>query len=118
MSVVDDQVDVLAAAMTALARQLAWEEEWLALSILDGSLILQVADDLQGGVKLFPVEAGQCGSCKAAVLWGTTKNGKKIPMDPRMLTVIDVAGAFHRGRESHFASCPQSKAWRKGGEKK
>lgn len=43
---------------------------------------------------------GHCRSCRAEVLWCITPAGKRAPIDP--------------DGKSHFATCPQADAWRKG----
>ncbi len=43
---------------------------------------------------------GSCRSCLAQIAWVTTPAGKRMPVDPAT-------------DESHFASCPQAKNWRK-----
>jgi hypothetical protein len=42
-----------------------------------------------------------------------TAHGTAIPLNPRLLTVIDEAGRVVRGRESHFATCPPAPTHRK-----
>jgi hypothetical protein len=46
-----------------------------------------------------PRNFGHCRSCDAEILWCTTRNDKLAPLD--------------RDGKSHFATCPQSDAWRK-----
>lgn len=45
-----------------------------------------------------PSNVAACRSCGAPVLWVTTAAGRKAPYD--------------RDGRSHFATCPQAKAWR------
>lgn len=45
-----------------------------------------------------PSSVGACRSCSAEILWTTTPAGKRSPLD--------------RDGRSHFATCPQSDAWR------
>jgi hypothetical protein len=54
-----------------------------------------------------------CRSCGAEIVWGMTAHGTAIPLNPRLLTVIDEAGRVVRGRESHFATCPHAPTHRK-----
>lgn len=82
-----------------------------------------------------------CRSCGALVKWLTSQAGSRVILDAEPVTVIPMDGAARgtffrldgstvRGREatglephwtqrseevfrSHFASCPQAKAWRK-----
>jgi hypothetical protein len=45
-------------------------------------------------------EEGRCRSCGAPIKWTVTVGGKRMPVD--------------RGsRESHFATCPDAKRWRR-----
>lgn len=46
-------------------------------------------------------DIGECRSCHARVMWCTTPNGKRAPIDP--------------DGKSHFATCPQADSWRKRG---
>jgi hypothetical protein len=46
-------------------------------------------------------EAGVCRSCRAAIVWVTTRNGRLSPMN------LDGS--------SHFGTCPQSEKWRRRG---
>jgi hypothetical protein len=46
-----------------------------------------------------PTTFGRCRSCGAEMLWVVTRNGRHAPYD--------------RDGKSHFASCPEAKAWRK-----
>lgn len=55
----------------------------------------------------YKIEA--CRSCHASIVWAKTKTGHAVPLD-----------LGHVKRENgytelltHFATCPQSKAWRK-----
>lgn len=53
-------------------------------------------------------EPGQCRSCGAQIWWILTATGKRAPYNPS--TGVD------RPEEpavSHFATCPQSQAWRR-----
>lgn len=82
-----------------------------------------------------------CRSCGAPIRWITTEHGRKMPVDEEPMqgieeprgayTVFLDSGACTRirrflpgepryeqitveGRQSHFATCPESKTWRKG----
>lgn len=59
----------------------------------------------------------KCSSCGAAVVWIKTEEGKKMPLDPKVLTVVAPNGKTTRGRQSHFSSCPEAKEHR-GAESK
>ncbi len=69
----------------------------------------------------------ECRSCKKAVYWVVTENGKKMPID--CMPVADgnivirkgIAVYLHKGEEtelsryvSHFATCPHAPSHRKG----
>lgn len=75
----------------------------------------------------------ECRSCGQTIRWGTTRKGKKIPIDPEpcrdgniRLTLDDKAEilggrnlseARSRGDRlhvSHFTTCEQADEWRKG----
>jgi hypothetical protein len=75
-----------------------------------------------------------CRSCGTPVRWVVTVGAAAMPLDPdmcpdgnyvftgedetgnvRALTKAEIAGPADRPRyKSHFASCPQSRTWRKG----
>lgn len=83
-----------------------------------------------------PVSLTSCRSCSALIRWvATIPAGKAMPLDPdpcpagnfvftdegaedgpvRALTAEQLAGPADRYRyKSHFATCPQSRTWRKG----
>lgn len=52
-----------------------------------------------------------CGSCGASITWAKTKLGRATPLDLR--TVEERHGV--RYALTHFATCPQSREWRKFG---
>ena len=69
---------------------------------------------------------GICRSCKAAIIWVKTVNGKSMPLDLEemigkglVLFTIDAKGVAHQapegtpGRESHFSTCIDGPTWRK-----
>ena len=64
---------------------------------------------------------GKCRSCGAAVVWVITPAGKKMPVDAKPVSgfVLDenengTVNAFSgKVYVSHFATCPDSEAWRK-----
>lgn len=49
-----------------------------------------------------PMTWGLCRSCKAAIYWAATKQGKPHPLN--------------EDGTSHFGTCPQAKSWSKKGE--
>lgn len=72
----------------------------------------------------------KCRSCNAEVLWITTSNGKKMPLDAEpvrfggnirlhddgtitVLTKDDPRNSLEKLYRSHFATCPERKKWRK-----
>jgi hypothetical protein len=55
----------------------------------------------------------RCKDCQQIIEWETTAQGKAIPLNPRVLTIIDAEGRTVRGRESHFANCPGAAEFRK-----
>lgn len=60
------------------------------------------------------LKRGRCRSCGAEVIWITTAAKRKpMPLDPDVVTVVDDAGHMHRGRESHFATCPHAEKHRR-----
>ena len=62
-------------------------------------------------------QKGKCRSCGAEVIWTTTTSGKVIPLDPKTYTVVTPVGTTVTGRQSHFATCPHAKQWRKNAGK-
>jgi hypothetical protein len=70
------------------------------------------------------VSASVCRGCGNQIIWGQTKEGKKIPMDPRapIYQVIekDLVARIETGMYvSHWATCPDAykpkgeRAWEK-----
>jgi hypothetical protein len=53
-----------------------------------------------------------CRSCGAKISWIVTKSGKKNPVDHDYKTIVTDEGEVVRGRESHFATCPDAEKWR------
>jgi hypothetical protein len=68
------------------------------------------------------VSRSTCKWCDAPIVWATTLSGKSIPLDPKVYVVgVTVEGHpgvvdFVRGRESHFATCPEADKHRKDGQ--
>jgi hypothetical protein len=69
-------------------------------------------------------EKGTCKSCGAEVVWITMKgSGRPNPLNPvpqRRIVIEsrgdeDPVGVVVATYESHFATCPQAKQWRKKG---
>lgn len=59
------------------------------------------------------LDRGTCRSCGAPVVWVVTARGKRMPLDPPLVTVVDDDGRTHRGRVSHFATCPDASKHRR-----
>lgn len=65
-------------------------------------------------------ELGNCRSCSARVLWVSTPDGKRMPLDadPVRRIVIDAAqgetmvGRVRNVYTSHFETCPHADRWR------
>lgn len=55
----------------------------------------------------------QCASCGARIVWVVTKNGKRMPCDASMRTIVTPEGVTVRGWESHFATCRNAEIHRK-----
>lgn len=73
-----------------------------------------------------------CRSCGAPIVWALTEQGKRMPLDALVttvmamfnesgpITVANIATADEiswrqvKGHVSHFATCPQADRWRKG----
>lgn len=79
-------------------------------------------------------EIAQCGSCHAPIIWAVTDRDRKMPVDAApvddgdihltdrthlglepLAVVLPVAKRFGKRelRMSHFATCPQARAWRR-----
>ena len=61
-----------------------------------------------------------CRSCGAAIIWATTTAGKRMPLDPKPISVAIGEGVtnggtveIRRGYVSHFATCPSADQHRK-----
>ncbi len=66
------------------------------------------------------MSASVCRGCGLQILWGQTKDGKKVPLDPRapIYQVIkgdEIARVETGLYVSHFATCPE--AYKKKGER-
>jgi hypothetical protein len=79
------------------------------------------------------MKTDKCRSCGAAVVWVETVKGKRMPLDVKPNEKGNIMLREREGREplaiyvsdqqressqlklfvSHFATCPQSKGWRK-----
>lgn len=96
-------------AIDRLAAELGFDAQQLTAAILDGTITLVVAGDEVGAA----LDDGTCAACKAPIKWAKTAAGRPVPLNPRVLTVIGIDGQYHRGRESHFATCPAARDFRR-----
>lgn len=55
----------------------------------------------------------KCKRCGADIRFITTKNGKQMPVDDKLITIITEQGRIFRGYVPHFATCPYVKDFRK-----
>lgn len=60
---------------------------------------------------------GNCTRCGAQIKWVKSKPkdgspGSWCPLEMRPLQVMSDDGTMHRGRESHYASCPYAQDFR------
>lgn len=67
-------------------------------------------------------DAPTCRSCGADILWVEMSSGKKMPVDPKRLSIVHISpvndqGVVVQGYTSHFATCPNAKKHRKDGGK-
>lgn len=58
-----------------------------------------------------------CRSCNAEIIWATTPQGRRIPLDAkplRVFTINEQSGITEtvEGYTSHFATCPDAEQWR------
>jgi len=62
---------------------------------------------------------GQCRSCRQPIEWATiVESGKHVPLDVPVLVAHTTSGDNGRMMDaietpSHFATCPDARAWRK-----
>jgi hypothetical protein len=55
----------------------------------------------------------KCRACKAEIMWMTTTNGKKIPVDIETVGDIGATVFDPDTMVSHFATCPDAEKFRK-----
>lgn len=69
----------------------------------------------KGGKAHMKPRSANCRSCAAAIVWMWTKNSKKIPVNPDSLAPTDdhMTEFDPKRHVTHYATCPQSKSWRK-----
>jgi hypothetical protein len=51
-------------------------------------------------------------ACGRPIVWAKLA-GRVHPCDPPMLAIIDGDGKIHRGRQSHYATCPNADDFRR-----
>jgi len=49
----------------------------------------------------------RCASCRARIIWTETHRGRRMPVDARLDPAL--------GWVTHFATCPQARAWSRAG---
>lgn len=54
-----------------------------------------------------------CKGCGASIVWIKTPNGKAMPCDNAIETVVTDNGEVIKGRRPHWASCPAANLFRK-----
>lgn len=57
----------------------------------------------------------QCKGCGEDIIFITSKNGKKIPCDPKPLSLVSLAGEVIQGHMPHWATCPEADRFRRKG---
>lgn len=56
----------------------------------------------------------KCEKCPAEIVWvKSAKSGKPMPLNTKVLQVFDDQGNAHRGRESHYSTCPAAASFRR-----
>lgn len=50
--------------------------------------------------------------CGRPIVWATLA-GKPHPCDPPLLAIVDGEGRIRRGRQSHYATCPDAESFRR-----
>lgn len=61
-------------------------------------------------------QISSCRSCKKAIVWMKTKNGKNVPVDYQE-NVLEAEIFNPRTMKAHFTTCPQAASWRKSKQK-
>jgi len=59
-----------------------------------------------------------CSTCGAKIVWVKTENGRPMPCNASMRTIVTPEGKTVRGWESHFSSCRDAEMHRKAKEPK
>ncbi len=58
------------------------------------------------------LNASACKSCGAEVVWMALRSGKAMILESKILTVYTSQGVQVRGREPHWAHCPEAAEWK------
>ena len=66
---------------------------------------LEIVSDRGNIFRVTEDSEAECRSCGEPIIWCVTKSGKKMP--------VDVPNEIGQPTTSHFATCPDSKDWRK-----
>ena len=56
-----------------------------------------------------------CRGCGAEIIFMKSQNGKPVPCNPKLETIVTVQGNVIKGYITHFATCPNASQFR-GGE--
>lgn len=54
-----------------------------------------------------------CKACGKVIKFIKTENGKAMPVDETLITIVTDEGKVVRGRIPHWATCPQANRFRK-----
>ena len=54
-----------------------------------------------------PANVGVCEKCGSEIIFVPTPTNKFVPCNPRVLQIVTAEGKVVRGREAHFATCPE-----------
>ena len=54
-----------------------------------------------------------CKGCGREILWGKTKQGRWVPVDPKLITIFDEHGEVQVGHVPHHSTCPNVEEFRK-----
>ena len=55
----------------------------------------------------------KCKKCGADIRFIRTKNGKNMPVDDKLVTIITEQGKIFKGYVPHFVTCPYANEFRK-----
>ena len=60
-----------------------------------------------------PKQSVVCKKCGIYIEFIKTARGKFMPVDPKLITVVDQQGNTHKGYIPHWATCPNADDFRK-----